>query len=133
MQDGVAPFVKLDAGIEQFVVVRAAGVEHRPRIGFSGQHDLHVDAPLGGTCERLPQLRVGHEVGIGDVDVAFGVIDGRQQGQVNRAVVILGRAADGADDFVTAFVERGKVVLAKDKGVLLIDFSEGLGAIKVKS
>jgi hypothetical protein len=39
------------------------------RVGLAGQYQFHVNTAPGGIDQRLEQLAIGNEVGIGQVDL----------------------------------------------------------------
>ena len=76
MQHRVATFKYFHAAFQQVFVVRPTNVKNQPGIGFGRQHHAHVNAAFGGRHQRVQQLRVRHEVGIGQQHLGFGAVDG---------------------------------------------------------
>ena len=120
VQHTATPLVDLHAGAQQPAVVAAPGVEHQPRIGFAWQYQPHIDAPRRRAFQRGQQLRVGREIGVGDLDARLGAADGRQQRGVDDAERLLGRTANGAHHVAPGRSRLGKPVAHLQRVALLL-------------
>ncbi|MOA04717.1 hypothetical protein D3C78_1242870 [compost metagenome] len=120
VQQGVTVFVQLDAGLQQLAVGGATGVQDQPRIGMAGQQQPDVDAARHRLLERRQQLRVGHEVGVGQPDFALRAAQCRDQRDVDQAVGVFRRAADGAHHLVALAFERRKVGARRQRRAFLL-------------
>ena len=76
-------------------------MEHQRGIRAARQHEPHIHAAGDSRFQRGKQLRIRHEVSIRQPDFSLGAVDRRDQGDVNLAEWILGRAADRTHDLVT--------------------------------
>ena len=96
MQHAPAPLVNFHASAQQAPVVETPGLKHQPCVGFTGQDEPHIDPARCCALQRFHQLRVGREIGVGEVDARLGIANGRQQRGIDKAERVLGRAANGA-------------------------------------
>ena len=73
------------------------GMEGKPGISLARQYQCHVNAALRRGLKGRQQLRIRHEVGIGDAHTGLRAVDGREQRDINQAVGLLRRTADGTN------------------------------------
>ena len=120
MQDRSATLENLHTRAQQPLVVAAPGVEHQPRIGAARQDQAHVHAARGSRFERGQQLRVGHEVGIGQPHARLGAGNGREQGGVDLAEGLVRRAGNGAHHQLAHRLGARKVILCRERFATLL-------------